>query len=599
MSWQSEILKDGPAKGIPPGTPSTDAEGVFVENNILKRGPLGSFPVTTPDGIAYLSNYTTINDALTSIGAAETTLIVNRSENLTVNTAIPENILVIYGRNGLLRTTGHDLSINRLQADPTQQIFDISGGGDVMLDTLYIPYIYPNWFGAKGDDGGITDCTAAFQAACDQIANVAGGGGTVRIPPGLYSLTSTITIAGKIVMEGDFQNHGVRILWDGPLGDTAFDILAVGTTNFHKIKGINFRSRTNTPGIWLNFGNCVVDNSVEIRSVHFAFCSNACIFVANGLVNWFLNDIRFDIIEGWGIKIEDGGNGTGCFTLDQFTIDLQGAPVNENGLLHWIPNAGSKRPPAMRIANGRCEINGVRQARKSLVVFEGPTVESRGGLLELENITHVSGAGAQTAVVYYERNAGPIMGPQVIFVNCKIDDSPYYYKDAVDETSILTATVGLDPNLTIAPYNNGAPLLLPGQILCRNGVNDNSDAYITLARSPNGGGSTTYFRLAISDVEMRFEKSLDNIAFTQFANFRFFDGDFRIGPTGGSADEKLHVEGNVLCEGHYQIDGTQVVTNRIIDAALANAPNTGDAGTDALITAMRDLISTHGLGRSA
>lgn len=44
------------------------------------------------------------------------------------------------------------------------------------------------------------------------------------------------------------------------------------------------------------------------------------------------------------------------------------------------------------------------------------------------------------------------------------------------------------------------------------------------------------------------------------------------------------------------INGNQVVGNRVIDSDLGLSPNTGDADTDALITAIRNVITAHGLG---
>jgi len=45
----------------------------------------------------------------------------------------------------------------------------------------------------------------------------------------------------------------------------------------------------------------------------------------------------------------------------------------------------------------------------------------------------------------------------------------------------------------------------------------------------------------------------------------------------------------------YQVDGTQVVSNRVIDARCDDALNSGDATTDGVIDALRDAMITHGL----
>ena len=75
------------------------------------------------------------------------------------------------------------------------------------------------------------------------------------------------------------------------------------------------------------------------------------------------------------------------------------------------------------------------------------------------------------------------------------------------------------------------------------------------------------------------------------------------GNTGFGGDtapaEKVDVTGNVNITGVYKVDDVQVVSNRVIDARLADTPNSGDATTDGLIDALRDLVLSHGLGAAA
>jgi len=61
----------------------------------------------------------------------------------------------------------------------------------------------------------------------------------------------------------------------------------------------------------------------------------------------------------------------------------------------------------------------------------------------------------------------------------------------------------------------------------------------------------------------------------------------------------LDNNGNVNVRGTVHVNGTQVVGARVVNAALANSANTGDAPTNALIDALRDLVNTHGLGAAS
>lgn len=67
--------------------------------------------------------------------------------------------------------------------------------------------------------------------------------------------------------------------------------------------------------------------------------------------------------------------------------------------------------------------------------------------------------------------------------------------------------------------------------------------------------------------------------------------------TSGKGDLKLDATVNVT--GNIEIDGTQVITNRIIDARIDDAPNSGDATTDGIIAAIQSIIQTHGLAAAA
>lgn len=53
--------------------------------------------------------------------------------------------------------------------------------------------------------------------------------------------------------------------------------------------------------------------------------------------------------------------------------------------------------------------------------------------------------------------------------------------------------------------------------------------------------------------------------------------------------------GNVNLVGVLSIDGTQVLSNRVIDARIDDTINSGDATTDGVIDAIRDALIAHGI----
>lgn len=73
----------------------------------------------------------------------------------------------------------------------------------------------------------------------------------------------------------------------------------------------------------------------------------------------------------------------------------------------------------------------------------------------------------------------------------------------------------------------------------------------------------------------------------------------------GVADTMIFNDGTPGTEAEYsnvvnglRVDGTKVIGARVTNAALANVPNSGDANTNALIAALRDIVVAHGLGQA-
>lgn len=83
--------------------------------------------------------------------------------------------------------------------------------------------------------------------------------------------------------------------------------------------------------------------------------------------------------------------------------------------------------------------------------------------------------------------------------------------------------------------------------------------------------------------------------------FRFAGAFFR--PEAANTDLGTSATANRFRDLHLQrqvlLAGTKVLGERQIEAALANTANSGDADTDALITALKDIVLAHGLGAAS
>jgi hypothetical protein len=68
---------------------------------------------------------------------------------------------------------------------------------------------------------------------------------------------------------------------------------------------------------------------------------------------------------------------------------------------------------------------------------------------------------------------------------------------------------------------------------------------------------------------------------------------------GGAEIQRNTSAGVDIRTGDLLRGGTKVVGARVINAALGNTANSGDANTDALIEALKAVITTHGLGAAS
>ncbi|MFF2094265.1 hypothetical protein [Paenibacillus sp. NPDC058174] len=139
------------------------------------------------------------------------------------NITIPANKRLTFGNNARLRPAkGITFTVNcSIDAGTHDWIFDITAGG-LFNGAPKIDYVYPHWFGAKGDK--TTDDTAAFQSAllfCNYSYKLFLPLGEYRIRQTLVSYCRGIESAtGPYVDGGQF---GAILQWD-PL-DTQTDLL--------------------------------------------------------------------------------------------------------------------------------------------------------------------------------------------------------------------------------------------------------------------------------------------------------------------------------------------------------------------------------------
>ena len=166
-------------------------------------------------------------------------------------------------------------------------------------------------FGAKGD--GVTDDTAAIQAAIDSIGSE---GGVVFLPLGSYKLTDTITLRPLLRLKGSTRRGGTHLMCqhegDGFVFSYPSETLAQIMIENMQIEGFK-GSYSTGHGIYFKNGF-----DAEFRSV---------------VINNFPED-NIRIEDGWHIYIRDvysAHAGSNCFYIDGASVSLQKA-VSDAGL---------------------------------------------------------------------------------------------------------------------------------------------------------------------------------------------------------------------------------------------------------------------------
>lgn len=158
-------------------TDSADVEKWTVDNITASQGGNTAARVSIGD---YGDDLTV---ALSTIGSAETTLVIDKQVTLTASDTVPSTIALEFTRNGSF-TAGapYTLTINGSFYANKHQIFD-SSNVTVVLGQNSTSTVYPEWWGAFPDNA--TDYGTELQASLDAMVV----GSEWIISPGVY-LTS-------------------------------------------------------------------------------------------------------------------------------------------------------------------------------------------------------------------------------------------------------------------------------------------------------------------------------------------------------------------------------------------------------------------------
>jgi len=200
-----------------------------------------------------VQNYADLQALFDSLGATEATLKINKELTLTQNTICPSTISIEMVGAGKIITNGFDYTQNGPFDAPLKQVFDVSGGGNIIGLTA----IKPNWWGASPNASAATNNTAFTNS----IAAMGSSNTFWELPAGIYSTSQVIT----------FSNFSrVEIKFNGSRIDTSTNNgILFDTVSNSTIHGMDILYPTSDWGVTyygIKFKNCGTNN-IYIKSI--------------------------------------------------------------------------------------------------------------------------------------------------------------------------------------------------------------------------------------------------------------------------------------------------------------------------------------------
>jgi len=236
------------------------------------------------DGVA--NDRTAISSADTAGGAQ---LRAGRSYRVNSDLALANPFRPSTGK--LKPAAGATVTVSSFDGLPGPvQWIDLSLGGVVAFTHGAVPYVLPQWWGAKGD--GATDCTAATQAALDALDVL--GGGTLFLPPGTYMISDELLYGSNVTIEGVGSRSVIKMASGLTVGNRIMMGPAASGVEGALLRRFKLDQNGTAAGTWSGSDQCLSVNRTigcVVEQVHFAdiltmaiWCDSPSTAVTEGLV---------------------------------------------------------------------------------------------------------------------------------------------------------------------------------------------------------------------------------------------------------------------------------------------------------------------------
>lgn len=311
-------------------------------------------------------------------------------------------------------------------------------------------------YGAAGN--GSTDDTSAIQAAIDAAAATSHPGATVVLPPGNYSITSTLQWKSCDIIGLGSPNNGVTITWNGSAEGTAVQrTAATGAVSFGRLSNVRLASGSTEPGIWLDLTAAIVDALFQLERVQFSGSTIAAIDVGSW-VNAHWRNLRFDNCGEWPIRLgPTGPQFLSSFVLDQFTYDHHREDNAGQGVVRVDNSNNSANLGTLTLRGGRIELNEEWSGDNAIFSMKVPdsSPNARSCGFRLDDVTFQDVTGTSSPSVMHRETASSTGSESLMLTN--------FRQSGIASDALVSGTwpgalsiPTLDPNTGVLAFNQSS-----------------------------------------------------------------------------------------------------------------------------------------------
>jgi len=236
----------------------SDADSTLQHDFTDNTYRVDSFPTDTfVDATDYEDgslDASTINAAITDIGSNVRRLLLKPGTwTIDADVTVPKNITLMFAPGAIASiSTTKTLTMNGPLQSEIIKIFTLNGTGTVVFGTGYIEHVYPQYWGAVGDDS--TECKTAFQEAVDAY-------GKVKIPVGTYKITGEIQYPSNTTICGEGRDASVLHHYQSSTDQYLFDVVTKTNCHFKTFKIDSNQDQNNDMGIRVQDStHCVIED---------------------------------------------------------------------------------------------------------------------------------------------------------------------------------------------------------------------------------------------------------------------------------------------------------------------------------------------------